>query len=514
MRLADLVDDLLAGPGARVRAGAGGAPDPDIEHLVIDHITIDSRAARPGSLFACVVGERHDGHDHAAAAVRAGAVAVLAERPLPGLPEGVPVVVVPSVRSVLGPLAARIAGDPSRAVPVVGVTGTNGKTTITHLLEAIGTEAGRRTAVLGTLGARWAGHSRDFGFTTPESPELQVALAAMRDDGVDLAAIEVSSHALDHHRVDGTHFAAVGFTNLSSEHLDLHGDLDAYFEAKATLFTRAFSDRAVIAVDDAWGRRLAARAAVAGLDVTTVAIGDDVDFGDVERSEPDLVATAISAGRRGTRFTMRSASAALDVKMPLLGRFNVANALVAAGLARVVGMSDDAIRTGLARVAPVPGRMELVSGDAPVTVVVDYAHTPGALEAVIDAMRSIVGSGRVIVVYGCGGDRDAAKRPLMGKAVAGRADLGVLTSDNPRSEDPAAIAADVLAGLGASDVRPEVELDRRRAIRRALEAARPGDAVLVAGKGHESGQTLQGRTVPFDDRVVARDLLDELGIRA
>lgn len=514
MRLADLLGDLIAGPiagplagpvaGLGARVSAGVTPDPDV-----DHITIDSRAARPGSLFACVVGARHDGHDHAADAVRAGAVAVLAERRPAGLPARVPVVVVPSVRAALGPIAARIAGEPSRAIAVVGVTGTNGKTTVTHLLESIGAAAGMRPAVLGTLGARWAGNEQTYGFTTPEAPELQAAFAAMRAAGVDLAAIEVSSHALDHHRVDGTNFAAVGFTNLSREHLDLHGDLDAYFEAKARLFSSGFAERAVIAVDDVWGRRLAARAAAAGLDVVTVASAESSDPAGV-----DLVATGIRADRAGTSFSLRSAAGDLDVGLPLLGRFNVANALVAAGLARAVGIDDRAIRAGLTAVAPVPGRLELVSGAAPVTVVVDYAHTPAALEAVIGAVRTIVGGGRVIVVYGCGGDRDAAKRPLMGQVVAARADLAVLTSDNPRGEDPAAIAADVLAGLGPADARPEVELDRRRAIRRALVAARPGDGVLVAGKGHESGQTSRGRTVPFDDRVVTRDLLIELGLGA
>jgi UDP-N-acetylmuramoyl-L-alanyl-D-glutamate--2,6-diaminopimelate ligase len=510
VRLADLLGDRIAGPvtgtpvDAEARSNGADDPDPDV-----DHIAIDSRVARPGNLFACVVGAHHDGHDHAADAVRAGAVAVLAERSPPGVPADVPVIIVPSVRAALGPLAACLAGEPSRAIAVVGVTGTNGKTTVTHLLESIGAAAGMRPAVLGTLGARWRANERTYGFTTPEAHELQAAFAAMRTDGVDLAAIEVSSHALDQHRVDGTRFAVVGFTNLSSEHLDLHGDLEAYFDAKARLFSPVFAERAVIALDDEWGRRMAERATAAGLDVTTVAVADASG-----RVTADLVATEIQARRAGTSFTLRSARADLEVALPLLGRFNVANALVAAGLARAVGIDDRTIGIGLAAVAPVPGRLELVSGAAPVTVVVDYAHTPHALEVVIGALRTIVGSGRVIVVYGCGGDRDAAKRPLMGKVVAERADLAVLTSDNPRGEDPEAIAADVLAGLGPADRLPEVELDRRRAIRRALEAARPGDAVLVAGKGHEAGQTAHGRTVPFDDRVVARDLLAELGLSA
>lgn len=339
-------------------------------------------------------------------------------------------------------------------------------------------------------------------FTTPEAPDLQRQFAAMRDDGVDLAAVEVSSHALAHQRVDGTAFAAVGFTNLSPEHLDLHETMADYFAAKATLFDPRFATRAAVVIDDEWGCRLVAAARAAGLDVATVSRTDpaaSVHAGDLETTAAGSRFVAIREGREP-----------LDVEVALVGDFNVTNALLAIALADAVGLADDAIVRGLATVRAVPGRLEPVADPSRRSVFVDYAHTPDALATVLRTARALAPARRIVLVFGCGGDRDRTKRPVMGQVAARLADIAVLTSDNPRSEDPAAIAAEVLAGLDAGDPRPVVELDRRAAIAVALRSAAPGDVVLITGKGHETGQTAGGVTVPFDDRVVAAALVGEV----
>jgi len=391
---------------------------------------------------------------------------------------------------------------------VLGVTGTNGKTTTTYLLEAIARHdpigAGARVGVVGTVGARVAGESIATLHTTPEASDLQALLARMRDAGASTVAMEVSSHALHQHRVDGVQFAAVCFTNLSREHLDYHGTLDEYFEAKASLFARARTPAGAVNVDDAHGVELAARATRDGIDVWTYAVDD-----------PSAVvgATDVVFGATGTRATIvdRRSGISAVVDLPLVGPFNLANALAATATARAAGFGFDAVVAGLGDPLVVPGRFERIDGGQPFAVLVDYAHTPDALARVLAASRPLAGSGgRVICVFGCGGDRDPGKRPLMGAAVAAGADVAVLTSDNPRSEDPQAIADAVLPGLaGARDVR--VELDRRVAIAGALADAGPGDVVVIAGKGHETGQTFAQRTEPFDDRVVARAELEALG---
>lgn len=508
MLLTDLLDSVVDPPKfnlgeSDVRAAGSAKPSP----VEVTSIVIDDRDAVPGALFACVRGAGHDGHDHARAAVGRGAVAMLTERAIVGLPADFPQIIVASVREMIGPVASRLFGAPSLAMQVVGVTGTNGKTTVTFLLESIARASGRSAGVLGTLGARWGSTNTMMdttaALTTPEAPALQQTFAAMRADGVQVAAIEVSSHALEFHRVDGTRFAAVGFTNLSPEHLDLHGDLEQYFAAKSRLFTRSFSGRAVICVDDVFGRRLEVLAAQRGLTVTTVSTRDET---------AGLVAHDVVMSGTGTTFRAVGEHGELDVSLSLLGAFNVANALVAIGLARAIGAEDVAIAAGLRAATRVPGRLDTVPNDRDFTVVVDYAHTPDALATVLTTLRGLAApSARIVAVFGCGGDRDRAKRPLMGQAVARGADLSVLTSDNPRSESPEAIAADVLAGLDAGDRRPEVQLDRRAAIRRAFELAEPGDIVLIAGKGHESGQTANGVTVDFDDRTVAAELLADSG---
>jgi UDP-N-acetylmuramoyl-L-alanyl-D-glutamate--2,6-diaminopimelate ligase len=475
--------------------------DRDVEVRAVGH---DSRQVDEGTLFCCIPGQTVDGHGYAVAAERAGASAFLVERFIDV--EG-PQVRVASVRASVGPIAARLLGDPSRAMTVLGVTGTNGKTTTCYMLESIAVAAGRSFGVIGTVETRYAQHTEGLRHTTPEATELQALLARMRDAGVETVAMEVSSHALDQHRVDGTRFAVVCFTNLSQDHLDYHGTFDAYAAAKRRLFTPVFTDRAAVNVATPIGRAIADDAVAAGLRVMTFAIGRSEGAG--SRSV-DLHADEVELGARGTRFLLHDLGSGREqrVALSLPGRFNVENALAAAATALLAGDDLDTVVAGLSAPLVVPGRMERVDNDRGLEVLVDYAHTPEALAQALEAARAIAEpAGRVIVVFGCGGDRDREKRPKMG-AAARAADLAVLTSDNPRSEDAAAIAADVVAGV--ADPHRIVQLDRRAAIRDALAVARPGDVVLIAGKGHEQGQTSAGVTVPFDDRAVAREELEAL----
>ncbi|MFI5053437.1 MAG: UDP-N-acetylmuramoyl-L-alanyl-D-glutamate--2,6-diaminopimelate ligase [Acidimicrobiia bacterium] len=489
--------DLLAGLDGVELTG-----DPNVEVTAITH---DSRLVEPGACFACIPGALADGHAYAAAAVAAGAVALLAERPLA---LEVSQARVPSVRRALGPVSASFFGHPSRALRCLGVTGTNGKTTTTYLLEAIARGAAERVGVIGTVGVRIAGEPIESQHTTPEATELQQILARMRDSGVTTVAMEVSSHALDQHRVDGTWFEAACFTNLSHEHLDHHGTIEAYFEAKAALFDPGRVGAGAVNADDPYGLALVQRARARGLAVST--------FG-IDSKTADLTAVELVPDPKGTRFTLvdRGAGVRIDVELPLIGAFNVANALAAATTARVAGFDLDAIGAGLRAPIVIPGRFERVETGQPFSVFVDYAHTPDALSRVLQAARTLTSgagsTGRVIVVFGCGGDRDHAKRPLMGEAVARGADLAVLTSDNPRSEDPQAIVDAVLPGFGRRSAPVAVQLDRRAAIAQAFAEATAGDVVVIAGKGHETGQTSGTITVPFDDRVVAREELRALG---
>jgi UDP-N-acetylmuramoyl-L-alanyl-D-glutamate--2,6-diaminopimelate ligase len=451
----------------------------DFGAAIVRGVTHDSRAVRPGTLFCCLRGRRSDGHHHASAAVEAGAVALLCEELLP---LAVPQAVVADARAAMAPVAAAFFDHPSRHLTVAGITGTNGKTTATHLLQAIFAAAGRSAAVIGTLSGV---------HTTPEAPELQARLAELAAEGTDAVAMEVSSEALAQHRVDATWFEVVAFTNLSQDHLNFHGTMDAYFAAKASLF---FPDRARFAVvnaDDPWGRTLVQLAGERGLPVRPVGLADAID---------------LELGRDGSRFRWDG----VPVRLRLPALFNVVNAVVAAAVARELGIERDAIAAGLGELVSVRGRFERVDGGGPVPVIVDYAHTPAGLESVLTAARQVAADGgRVLVVFGAGGDRDHDKRPAMGQVATRFADVAVLTTDNPRSEDPLAIIEDVRAGVGADGAGAlVVEPDRRAAIRRALEMARAGDAVVIAGKGHEQVQTFAGgRTVPFDDREVAREEL-------
>ncbi len=486
--------DALADVELAVLEQAGG-------DVAVDGLVHDSRSVRPGTCFACIPGATSDGHDFAAEAVARGASALLVERML-ALP--VPQARVESVRAALGPAAARLWGEPSRALHCFGVTGTNGKTTTTYLLDTIARSAGMVPAIVGTTGVRVADETRASERTTPEADELQALLAELRDDGVTTVAMEVSSHALVQHRVDGVHFAAACFTNLSHDHLDYHGDLESYFLAKLELFTPARTPVAATNVDDHFGVRVAEVAAERGIDVWTYALDDE---------RADVGVRELELTLEGSSFTLvdRRGEREAPVSTRSIGEFNVANVLAAGTTALASGIAFADVVAGLNLPVLVPGRAEPVRAGQPFTVVVDYAHTPDALERVLDAARGVVGDGRVLVVFGCGGDRDRDKRPLMGAAAASHADLAVLTSDNPRSESPAAIAEDVLRGVRDVGGDVLVELDRRAAIRIALEHATAGDLVVIAGKGHETGQTAAGQTVPFDDRAVALEELGGLG---
>jgi UDP-N-acetylmuramoyl-L-alanyl-D-glutamate--2,6-diaminopimelate ligase len=460
--LSSLLDDVAV----EEVIGDAGAPVTDV--------TQDTRAVVPGALYCCIVGRRVDGHDLAAAAVGAGAGSLLVER---ALDVPVPQVRVASARAAVAPIAAAFFGHPASRLPVVGVTGTNGKTTTVHLLAAVLRAAGRPTGVIGTL---------QGGLTTPEAPVLQRRLAGFAAGGCQAVAMEVSSIALDQHRADAIEFAAAVWTNLTQDHLDYHGDMGAYFGAKAALFAPGRCRLAIVNTDDPWARRLLAQ-----LEVPAEAYG-------LADAEDLRLSPRHSAFRwRGTR-----------VELPMGGRHNVANALAAATAAAALGLAPEAIAQGLAGAEPVPGRWEAVDAGQPFTVVVDYAHTPDGLEQVLTAARGAAGGHRVLVVFGCGGDRDRAKRPRMAARAAALADVAVLTSDNPRSEDPLAIIREAAAGAPAA-APLVVEPDRRAAIALAVGQAAPGDIVVVAGKGHETGQVVGDRVLPFDDRAVVREALEK-----
>jgi UDP-N-acetylmuramoyl-L-alanyl-D-glutamate--2,6-diaminopimelate ligase len=425
-------------------------------------LAYDSRRVGPGTLFFCVRGARADGHEVAAEAVARGAVALVVEREL-GI--AVPQLLVADARRAMAPAAVAFFGDPSSELDVAAVTGTAGKTTTTYLLYEILRAAGRRPGLLTNLERRVGDETRPAELNTPEAIDLQRLLREMVGAQNTACAMEATSHASVQGRLDGVRFAVLIFTNLAHEHLDFHGSMEAYFDAKRRLFAQA--EHAVVNVGDVWGRRLAAELSGA---VTFDATRD-----------------------------------ALPGELRLRGRFNRENAVGAAAAARALGIGEDAIREGIEAVDGVPGRFELVDEGQPFTVIVDYSHKPVSLERVLEEARELA-AGRVLCVFGCGGDRDREKRPVMGRIAAQLADVAIVTSDNPRSEDPLAIIEEVRAG--APDL--EVEPDRRAAIARAIEAAREGDVVLIAGKGNEQGQEIAGAVHPFDDRDVARELLRTL----
>jgi UDP-N-acetylmuramoyl-L-alanyl-D-glutamate--2,6-diaminopimelate ligase len=488
------LDELIAAEVPVLRAVS---PTPDA--VDVTGLAYDSRGVRPGTLFFCVAGYERDGHDFAPEAVAAGAVALVVERPL-GL--GVPEILVESSRAAMGPLAARFYGEPTAELRVVGVTGTNGKTTTAHLVRALLQEGGERCGLLGTVESVIAGSRRPATRTTPEAIDLHADFRAMLDGGERYCAMEVSSHALALGRTDGVRFAAAVFTNLTQDHLDFHDSMEEYFQAKRLLFAplrpSAKPEVAVVNLDDPYGRRLAAELE----HVTTFAIDADADYR----------ACDVRVELGGSRLELRTPAGARTLALPLPGRFNVSNALGALAATHALGIDLDTLVAALERGVRVPGRVERVDEGQGFAVLVDYAHTPDSLENVLSTAHE-VGHGRVICVFGAGGDRDRGKRPLMGEVGARLADVLLVTSDNPRSEDPEAIIAEIMAGAsnaprpaGAPPVAAEV--DRRAAIERAVALAERGDVLVIAGKGHEQGQELAGGVkVPFDDVTVAREAL-------
>ena len=449
----------------RLAAVLGAAEVVGGEPVEVRDLVYDARDATPGAAFFAVPGARVDGHDYAAQAVSNGAVALVVER---SLSVGVPQLIVADTRSSMAVAADEFFGRPTEQLQVAGVTGTSGKTTTAFLLYAILAAAGRRPGLLGTVEARVGGERRGVVRTTPEAIDLQRTFREMIDVGDRSCAMEASSHASELHRLDRVRFSVLVFTNLSQDHLDFHGDMESYFRAKRRLFADGVP--AVVNVADEYGRRLAAEL-------------------------PDAIT-----------FSGHDAAVLGDIDVKLRGRFNVENALGALFAARALGIADDAIKRGIESVRGVPGRFETVDEGQPFTVIFDYAHKPDALEKVLRAARELA-RGRVIAVVGAGGDRDPGKRPLMGRIASELADVAIVTSDNPRSEDPLAIIDAIVAGATSG---VDVEPDRAAAIGRAVEAAREGDVVVIAGKGAEQGQQFADRTIPFDDRDAARNALRSL----
>jgi UDP-N-acetylmuramoyl-L-alanyl-D-glutamate--2,6-diaminopimelate ligase len=484
----------LAAAAGDLLVRVDGNPD-----AAVGGLSFDSNTVEVGDLFFCVPGATVDGHVFAGAAVARGAAALCVERPTDS---EVPEVVVADARRAMARIAAAFYGRPGDDLLLLGVTGTNGKTTTAFLLEAILATAGHRPGLIGTIYTRYAGRTMPGVRTTPESVNLQSLFAQMRSNDVDAVAMEVTSHALALHRVEGVHFDAAAFTNLSQDHLDFHPSMEDYFGAKLSLFDPARVRRGAVNIDDAYGRRL--------IDETAV---ETMGFG--LAPDADVRADEIELGPHGSRFILEYPAGHATITTSLAGAFNVSNCLAAAATALQAGIGIDAIEAGLASLRAVPGRFESIAEGQPFAVVVDYAHTPDSLENVLAAARDLAEGdrGRVICVFGCGGDRDRAKRPLMGVVAAELSDYVVVTSDNPRSEEPIAIIEAILAGIKTrrADGPDAVLVERLEAISHSLGVARAGDVVVIAGKGHETTQQFRDRTVPFDDRVVARSTLNDLG---
>jgi UDP-N-acetylmuramoyl-L-alanyl-D-glutamate--2,6-diaminopimelate ligase len=454
----------------------------------IADLAYDARSVTAGSLFFCVPGSTADGHDFAPEAVANGAVALVVERPLE---LDVPQLVVAEARRAMGVAADEFFERPTEQLQVAGVTGTNGKTTTAFLLYAILAAAGRRPGLLGTIESRVGGERRPALRTTPEAIDLQRSFREMLDGGDRSCAMEATSHGSELGRLDRVRFSALVFTNLTQDHLDFHGTIERYFDAKRRLFTEA-RPPAAVNVGDPYGRRLAEE--LEGQQrLLTFGFGDDAEL------RPE----GLELGPRGARFT----AGGLELDTRLRGRFNIENVLGAVAAARLLELPDEAIARGVKELRGVPGRFEAVDEGQPFAVLVDYAHTPDSLENVLRTARDLT-HGHLVCVFGCGGDRDRGKRPQMGRIASELADAAIVTSDNPRSEKPDAIIGEIVAGA-VGEV--EVEPDRREAIARAIELAEEGDVVVIAGKGHEQGQQFADRTLPFDDRDVAREALRRLG---
>ncbi len=468
--------------------------------LEVGQVCSDSRTVQPGDLFCAQNDVYHRGDSFISAAIEAGAAALIVDKP-PSSEVQVPWVRVPNVAAAIAELAAANAGRPSEKLDLVGVTGTNGKTTTCHILEAILLMAGRKPGLMGTTtGARYAGKTVNTGLTTPEAPALQTILADMASSGVNTAAVEVSSHGVALHRVAACEFAVGVLTGIGRDHLDFHESLEDYAETKVNwllgpVHASRFNKGAVVPFDDPWGQEV-----LSEYRRRILSFGFDEDA--------DIYPTALELGTTRTRGRIATPEGTLTLDLRLPGRHNVRNAMAAIGTAQILGIEPIAIVEGLARVGGVPGRLERVPNERGITVFVDYAHTPDALATTIASIRELT-EGRIIVAFGCGGDRDRSKRPEMARVCHGAADIIVVTSDNPRSEDPYAIIEEVLLGIpvDADPTSIHVEADRATAIAVAIDLAGEGDIVLIAGKGHESGQTFADQVLPFDDRQVAQEVL-------
>ena len=471
-----------------------GNPDDEVTG-----IAYRSDKVQPGNAFFCIVGLKSDGHSFAQDAIDHGAKVIVCERKV-YLADATDVteVVVSDTRKAMAQVAANYYDNPSQAFSLVGITGTNGKTTTTYLVEHIAKRCGKRTGVIGTVGIVVDGKKEHAEHTTPESPDLQATFAKMRDARVDTVAMEVSSHALDLLRTWGTTFAVTAFTNLTQDHLDYHHTFEAYFEAKARLFSKDYPAKRVVSIDDKWGKELLRRCSAADENVISVGWDQTAQIHPVN-VDYEPTHTSVELDVRGSR---------VKFDYPLVGRFNVSNVMTAFAIGMQLGFSQAGIIAALEEAPQVPGRLERVSADhnGGVSVFVDYAHTPDALQKAMASIQNIT-KGRTIVVFGCGGDRDATKRSIMGRIALG-ADYAVVTSDNPRTEDPLAIINDIVSGMGEGTDHFEIEPDRRLAIAAAMKHAQPGDSILIAGKGHEDYQLVGDKVLSFDDRVVAAEELE------
>lgn len=468
----------------------------------ISGIAYRSDAVHPGDAFCCIVGLKADGHSFAQDAIDRGARVLIVERKV-YLADATDVteVVVKDSRKAMARLASRFYGNPSEAFSLVGVTGTNGKTTTTYLVNHIAQVLGNKTGLIGTVGIEIDGEHRPSSHTTPESPDLQQLFAMMRDEGCGVVSMEVSSHALDLERTWATKFAVTAFTNLTQDHLDYHKTFEAYFAAKARLFSKDYPAKRVINIDSTWGKELLKRASANEDIIITTGFDPSAQIHPID----------VEYGVASTRVVLSVRGSQVEVTYPLVGRFNVENVMTAFGVALQLGYSSSAIVEALRDVPAVPGRLQRVAAehDGGISIYVDYAHTPDALEKAIASVSALETEGKTIVVFGCGGDRDSGKRPIMGRAALA-ADYAVVTSDNPRTEDPNAIIEDIVAGMGEGTDHFEVVPDRREAIARAIAVAKSGDAILIAGKGHEDYQIIGTEKHHFDDREVAAEELKKV----
>jgi UDP-N-acetylmuramoyl-L-alanyl-D-glutamate--2,6-diaminopimelate ligase len=469
-----------------------------ITDIEITGVAYDSRKVEPGNLFFCITGLKVDGHAYAKAALDRGAIAIVVERYLPEV--DLPQIVVDNSRKSMAHIASAYYGHPTRKIKLIGITGTNGKTTTAFMVEKIMRFAGYKTGLLGTIECRIGDEVLPVDRTTPESADLQYLFARMAESGVKAAVMEVSSHAIDLMRVEACEFDVVVYTNLSQDHLDYHGTMEEYFSVKKRIFddTADCGVSHIINIDDEFGRRLEVHGGV-----------NQIRYSVKEKVE--LNAAEIELRSDGSKFVLETREKAVPVTLKLPGVYNVSNALAAAGAASALGVDLETVRNGLEELDRVPGRFERVDCGQDYDIIVDYAHTPDSLEKILKAAKELT-SGRLIAVFGCGGDRDRGKRSLMGRVAVELSDYVVVTSDNPRSEDPHRIIDDILEGIkGVNGASFKVVADRRKAIERAILEAEKGDFIVIAGKGHETGQEIAGRKTPFDDVLMVKEFLGEIG---